>query len=67
MRPYLVFYMGAGQHIGARIGSVPSTPANLAEAHREMYLVHLQTDITGTQHFSVLGLRRKQRRIGRRS
>lgn len=49
--PYLVFYVH-----NARLGSVPATDANRTEAHRAMVLHLIQRDVTGTEHYAVLGL-----------
>jgi hypothetical protein len=57
MTTWLVFYAGTGRYRNARLGSVENTPANRAEAHRTMVLHLIQRDVTGTEHYAVLGLR----------
>jgi hypothetical protein len=52
MAAYIVFYAR-----NARIGSTELTPENLAEAHRLMILSHIQTDVTGTQHYACVAVR----------
>jgi hypothetical protein len=50
---WLVFYVK-----GLRVGSVPATAANRAEAHRQMRLSLIQRDQVevGGEHYSVLSL-----------
>lgn len=52
MKTYIVFWVNGG-----RIGSVPLTERNLVEAKQKLHLSLIQRDITGTEHYSVLGIR----------
>lgn len=59
MQQWIVLYRPG--YNGSRFASFPLTPENMAEIRKQVYLLHLQTDITGTEHHQVIGIKRQKR------
>ncbi len=53
MRQWIVLYIRGG-----RYGSVERTPTNEAEIKSQFHITNLQTDISGTVHWEIMGTKR---------